>query len=448
MQTLDDLLLSFLDDPRNVVAAGALAFVLVVCTVHYVYVRLVLKSLLRNPLRTGLTSMAIMVLVFVVTLIWSMLALLDAATREKSRDLKALVTERWQLPSQMPFSYEASLKDGAAGGPGDVRPQDYMSWQFYGATTDERRTRESLAFFFAIEPRKALAMMDGLDTLTGREREELEEMVRMMEQDKRRIVLGRDRIKALNKRVGDRISLYSINYLGIDFDECEIIGVLPEGSWNLVGIMNRDRLNNALDAYKQRTGKPHPMDGKSLNIVWLKVPDMAAYNRVAQQITESPLYTNPAVKCETASSGVAAFLDAYRDLLWGLRWLLVPAILAIMALVIATAISISVRERRTEIAVLKVLGYTPWQVLGLVLSEAVFIGALSGFLSVAATFLFINGVLGGVKFPIAFFPAFRIPVAQLWLGPLVGGLTALTGSIVPAWSARSVKVSEVFARIA
>jgi putative ABC transport system permease protein len=125
----------------------------------------------------------------------------------------------------------------------------------------------------------------------------------------------------------------------------------------------------------------------------------------------------------------------------------VPAILGVMALVIATAISISVRERRTEIAVLKVLGYTPTQVLILVLSEALLIGALSGLVSVIGTMTVINGLFGGVPFPIAFFPKFRVPLAALWWGPAIGGMTALAGSFLPAWSARSVKVSEVFSRI-
>ena len=78
----------------------------------------------------------------------------------------------------------------------------------------------------------------------------------------------------------------------------------------------------------------------------------------------------PAVKCETLSSGVASFIEPYKDLLFGVRWLLSPAILAALSLVIANAISISVRERRTEMAVLKVLGFTPLQLLLLVLSEA------------------------------------------------------------------------------
>jgi hypothetical protein len=31
---------------------------------------------------------------------------------------------------------------------------------------------------------------------------------------------------------------------------------------------------------------------------------------------------------------------------------------------------------------------------------------------------------------------------------VIGGLTGLVGSVIPAWFARSVKVSEVFAKVA
>src|SRR5262249_25674532 len=147
-----------------------------------------------------------------------------------------------------------------------------------------------------------------------------------------------------------------------------------------------------------------------------------------------PRYTAPAVKCETASSGIAGFLDSYRDLLWIMRWLLAPTLLATMALVIANAISISVRERRAEVAWLKVLGFSPTQVMALVLGEALLIGVGSGLLSAALSFFLVNSG-GGVKFPIAFFPAFKIPLDAFWWGVAVGGGTALLGSLLPAWSA-------------
>src|SRR5262249_48011630 len=117
-------------------------------------------------------------------------------------------------------------------------------------------------------------------------------------------------------------------------------------------------------------------------------------------------------------------------------------------MVIAVAISISVRERRTEMAVLKVLGFSPNQVMALVLGEAVLIGASSGLFINALAYVLINQVLGGIPFQIAFYPVVPMPAAVLWWGPAIGGGTAILGSLVPAWAARSVKVSEVFSKVA
>jgi putative ABC transport system permease protein len=99
-------------------------------------------------------------------------------------------------------------------------------------------------------------------------------------------------------------------------------------------------------------------------------------------------------------------------------------------------------------AVMKVLGFGPNTIMFLVLGEAVLVGVSGGLLSAGITWHLVNNVLGGLKFPIAFFPAFFIPPAALWWGPALGGLTALAGSILPAWSARTVKVSEVFSKVA
>jgi putative ABC transport system permease protein len=118
-----------------------------------------------------------------------------------------------------------------------------------------------------------------------------------------------------------------------------------------------------------------------------------------------------------------------------------------MAMVICNSISISVRERRTEMAVLKVLGFGPGQIMLLVLGEAILIGAGSGLVIAGGTWWIVNQAMGGVPFPIAFFPSFSIPNEAWWWGPVLGGLTALAGSLTPAWSARRVKVAEVFAKI-
>jgi putative ABC transport system permease protein len=413
------------------------------------FLLLIFKNVRRNLVRSSLTSLGTMALVLVVTLVWSILAFLDQVTSEKQNNLKAIVSERWQFPSQMPFSYATTLVEGAAREESDVRPEDSMTWQFFGGTLDpERSTRSERLFAFAMEPAKLKTMMDDLDTLPDDQAAELDAAIAKMNANRQGIMLGQDWLKILNKRLGDRFTLYGLNYKGINL-EVEVVGTFPPGRYDKSAVIHRDYLNNALDAWpRSHNGQKHFLADKRLNLVWLRVPNTAAYSRMADQIQASPLYASPSVKCETASSGIASFLDSYRDLIWGMRWLLAPACLVSLSLVIANAISISVRERRQELAVMKVLGFRPHQILLLVLGESLLLGAGSGFLSSGLTWYVVNNVFGGLKFPIAFFPSFMISDDALWWGPLVGGLAALLGSLSPAWTACNVKVSEVFAKVA
>jgi putative ABC transport system permease protein len=456
MNSVDKALLQFLDRPQNVAAAAAGAFLLLLVVLYrqqFLFtLRFIGKSLYRNLLRTLLTGLATMVLVFVVTLVWSVFALIDKVTEEKSKDFKSIVTERWQLPSQMPYAYASSLVTGAATEPGDYRvnpDRDAMTWQFWVGSIDPVKvTRESFVFFFCMEPDKVLKMMDGVDEFTEPERAEVERLCKEVEKDPRKVVLGADRLRALNKQVGERFTARGIqSYKDIDF-EVEVVGTFPEGRYNQSGVMNREYFNRTLDDYERKRGAKHPLAEKSLNLVWLRVPDRAVFQRVADQVENRGMYTAPAVKCEMASSAIASFLEPYRDLFWGMRWLFVPAVLATIALVIANAISIGVRERRTEMAILKVLGFSPGRILALVIAEALTVGVVCGLISAGATWYVVDHLMGGVKFPIAFFPAFLVPADAWWWGAAIGGLTALAGSLLPAWSARSVRVSEVFAKIA
>ena len=449
MQSFDDSLMTFLDNPLNLVGLALFLLLIVLAVLYWRPVsftlKFVAKSLRRNLLRSLLTAVAVMLLVFVITLIWTVLSGLDKVMQAKARDFKAIVSERWNVPSQMPPAYAERLKDGAASKPTDARPTDYMSWGFYGGFTDERRNFESLVFFFCMEPEKVLSMMDGLNDLTDEQKAAIDAACKEMKADRTKVVLGKERLKALNKKVGERIKVTGLNYKGIDL-ELTIIGELPEGQYGMMGIMNREYLTEAMNAYKRsHNGQAHPLEEKSLALVWLKVPDVDTYNKVADQITHSAEFTAPSVKCETQSSGMASWLESYQSLLKMMRYLLVPVILSIMALVIAIAISIGVMQRRNEMAILKVLGFGPWQIFFLVVGEAVLLGAVSGFLSSGG--LWLKGEIRLV-IPIAWFRQFPVPWQALWWGPVIGGLTGLVGSVIPAWFARSVKVSEVFAKVA
>ncbi len=457
MEDFDARILTLVDTPRHALETTlwqftALLFfsaaVLILPRVWF-YLTFMMRNLWRNKIRTALTGIATMILVLVVTLVWTVISFLNIVTSEKASNLKVIVTERWQIPSQMPYAYATRLTEGAPRDEGDYHVDpilNSMTWAFYGGTLDPaNRTTENSLFFFVMEPDRFLTMMDGIDEFTAEKRAEIELAIADMKTDFTKVMVGANKLRQMNKRKGERIKVTSLNYKDIDI-ECEICCELPEGRYEQAAVMPRERLNRSLDEYERKNRKPHPMANRSLNLVWLRVPDTKTFQEVERQITTSSEFKSPSVKVETASSGVASFLDAYKDMLWGMRWILVPFILITMALIIAMAISIGVRERRKEIAVLKVLGFGPSQILILVLGEALLVGGICGFLSSSTTLWFINGYMGGFKFPIAFFPTFMVPEDALWWGPVMGLGTALAGSFTPSLSACRIKVSEVFSR--
>ncbi len=412
------------------------------------FMMLIVKNLRRNLIRSMLTSAGVMVLVFVITLIWSILGFLDVATSEKTSNFKGIVTEKWSIPSQMPFTYASDLESGAAREDTDVKPIDSMTWQFFiGSTEKGKMGFNSFLFAFCMEPKKLLTMMDELDSLQPGPKAELEMAIQEMEKNRQGIIVGQKRLAALEKKVGDRIKIFGTNYRDIELD-CEIVGTFPLGRYDNNSCINRDYLNASLDAYQASKKKPHPLANKSMNLVWVKVPNKDTFTKLSGQIDNSPKFATPPVKIETASSGVSNFLAAYKDLLTILRWVLAPSIIATLAVVISNAISISVRERRKEMAVLKVIGFQPNQIMFLVLGEAILLGVVAGSISSIGTYFFVNRVLGGIPFPIAFFSSFPVLDGALWWGAAIGFATSLAGSILPALSTRSIKVVDVFSKVA
>jgi putative ABC transport system permease protein len=414
---------------------------------------MVLKNLRRSLVRTSLTYLAAFAGVVVVSLIWSVLSFIDNAMTERSKDVKAIVTEKFQIPSQMPPSYESGLAAEAVSLPEGMRadPQkDLMSWTFVGSATDpEKRTLETIVFFFALKPDALLTMMDDLDenTIGRAERAKLEQNVANMKSNVRAVIVGNDRLKAIGKRVGERIKVFSFNYKDIDF-EIEIVGTFPRGRYDNSAAMNVDYFRRSLDAYERSHGERHPMADKSMNLYWARFPHSEGFERYAERVGRPGLFSSPAVKVEKSSAAVASFLDAYKDIFFGMRFLMAPFIVGVVVMVVAIGNSISVRERQKELAIMKVLGYDPWQILALVMGEAIFVGAVSGALAAGIFWLLINGLMGGFALPIAFFGKFRFADAALWWGPVVGAFAGAVGSFFPAWSARKVKVTEVFSRIA
>jgi putative ABC transport system permease protein len=351
----------------------------------------------------------------------------------------------------MPLSYTEPLSRGAARRPGDKLPKDSLAWQFYVGTLDPvKRTRENLIALIAMDVRKlprkshrdgkviAQGILDDIDPID-------EEVIEKLAQTTDGCLIGQKRLQALNKKVGERLKITALEYTGIDL-EFEIVSVLPQGRWDQNGIMNQRYLNQAIDAYKGPGGTKHPLDQRRLNMFWVELGNKEDLGPLVEQITTSPALSERPVKCGTFASLMANFLDSFSGFIWFIQWVLVPGSMFSMVLLIANAIGLNVSERTKEMAVLKVLGFHPWQLLVMVLGEALLLGAGSGLLAGILIYFLANRFTGGIALPGS--PPFPVPwMAVVW-GTSVGGATALIGSFLPAWTARSVQASKVFARVA
>jgi putative ABC transport system permease protein len=418
---------------------------------------IMIKNLRRNPLRSILTYLAVFVLVSVLVMVWSALWVLDNFMQGKANDIKVVVSEKYQGASQMPWSYAVPLCEGAydRSRPDSQRPQDSMTWQFYITTIDPvKLTRDSQIFFFVMDPQKAPTLMERLfDDVPQQSKQkagiklgdaqEFMSAINRMVSNKRGVIIGSRILTAIGKRVGDRIKVFGINYKDIDL-EVEIVGSFPEGRFSSNAILNRDYFNDALDNYpRTHGGEKHAHADRRLNMVILQVEDLKQYSKITEQIDSSGQFVDPAVKCETLSAYAVTRLDSYRDIIFGMRWLLAPAIVVTLALIIANAISLSVRERRKEVAIFKVLGYQPGMILVLILGEAMLLGALGGLLGSVVLYQAVNRLVdsSGTVLPIF------IPEQALWWGPVMGLLAGFAGSVVPAWNACRTRVATVFARV-
>ncbi len=411
---------------------------------------LILKNLRRSKVRSILTVLAVVFLVAIVSMIWTVLRFLNAAMAKKESDIAVVITERYRIPSRFDRRFMNDI----------IQPSSPLNreleqlpgfdshlhnvWHFAVFSLDpEMKDPDKTFFCIATIPEKIPLMIDGLQDLDP-------QLTRLMQEppvsrlERIGILMGANRLAKIGKKVGDVFKAKSLSHrdgtpmrkpILMDF---EIVGeVGAHTRWTEAAFMDYEYLDRVLTLEKSE------LDGK-VNLGWLKFGDEpsanAAGGAIEREIAE--------LKSETGATAVSRFLEPYKDLLNGVRYLLVPAILAVMMVIVANAIGITVRERTKEMAVLKVLGFRPWHILALVLGEAILLGLVGGLLGSAVTYALINHLIGGIKIPIAFFPVFFVPVVALWWGPAVGAATAFLGAFVPAWSARRIKVSEVFAKVA
>ncbi len=148
----------------------------------------------------------------------------------------------------------------------------------------------------------------------------------------------------------------------------------------------------------------------------------------------------------TRTETEAAFRAGFVSLAGNLALLLNAIGIAVsFTILLVTAITMSVRERRTEVAVLKTLGFSSRAVLGLVLAEALVIAATGGLGGLALSAWAI-GALPSLPFlgeAVRGVPNLRLASSVAALGLGLALLLGLLAGLAPAWNAYRARVVEM-----
>jgi putative ABC transport system permease protein len=173
----------------------------------------------------------------------------------------------------------------------------------------------------------------------------------------------------------------------------------------------------------------------------IRIADAGKAPQIAQAI-DSQFANSPA---ETKTTTEKAFMQAFANQVGNIA-LIVQSIIAmaffIILLVTANTMAESVRERTSEFAVLKTLGFTDGRVMALVLTESCLIAGVGGFLGLGLAALVVS------RLPATnLIPTLYVPTSSLAAGAaLVVGLGVVAG-IFPALRAMRLRIVDALRRV-
>jgi putative ABC transport system permease protein len=174
-------------------------------------------------------------------------------------------------------------------------------------------------------------------------------------------------------------------------------------------------------------------------VVRVDDPDRAAEiaNAIDAEFANSP--------AETSAETEMAFVQGFAKQVGNIGAIMVGVLSAVfftILLVAGNTMAQSVQERLGEIGVLKAIGFTHGQVMGMVLAESCVLAALAGGAGLALAWFFISlgDPTGGAL------PAFFIPSGAFIVGALLTVGLGIAAGFFPALHARRLQVAEALRR--
>lgn len=382
------------------------------------YLPLVWKSLWRKKLRTIFT-LASITAAFVLFGVLAAVQMAFSMGVELTGADRLVMTHKTSIIQPLPVSYLARIE--AVPGVVDAT---HASW-FGGYYQDPKN-------FFAqlpVEPEAYLRMYPELILS--------EEEKQAWLADRTGAVVGRATADLLGVEVGDRIPITGTPWRkkdGSDTWELNVVGIYEgaeKGTDTTQFLFHYDYFDEARAFGEGLVG---------WYVIRIADPDRAA--QVAEAL-DAEFANSPA---ETKTSTEKAFAQAFANQVGNIPAIvraIVGSVFFILLLVSGNTMAQSVRERVSELAVLKTLGFTHGKVLGLVLAESLLIALLGGAAGLALSWV----VVGGMGQAVAqFLPVFYLPGQQVGVGALLALALGLVAGLPPAIQAQRLSIVDALRR--
>jgi putative ABC transport system permease protein len=148
---------------------------------------------------------------------------------------------------------------------------------------------------------------------------------------------------------------------------------------------------------------------------------------------------------ETKTTTEKGFVEGFAKQVGDIGAIMIAILVAVlftMLLVAANTMAQSVRERTSEMGVLKTLGFSNVSILSLILGESVLIAVLGGALGLGAAWLIVQGgdPTNGML------PIFILPTRDVVLGGVMIVLLGLIAGALPAFNAMNLKITDALRR--
>lgn len=381
--------------------------------------RLILKNTLRHKLRTLLTLIGL----FIATLAFGLLqTVVNAwyAGAANASEARLVTRNAISLVFPLPLTYRPKIR--ALEG---VEALTHASW--FGGIYQEPKN-----FFpqFAVDAGSYLSLYPEyrLD----------ENELRAFMRDKRGAVVGRKLATRFGWKPGDTVTLKGTIYPGNwEFVVRAIYDGRDEKTDTNQFFMHWDYVNEVMR-------KTIPRRTNTVGVYVVKVSDPTRTADISRTIDALFKNSQAETLTETEQAFQLGFVSMTEAIVVAIRAVSFLVILIILA-VMANTMSMTARERTSEYATLKALGFSPRTIVTLIVGESLTLALIGGALGMLAL-LPLSQVFGSAMGSL--FPVFYVAPETLWLQLTCALTVGLIAAAAPAWSAARVNIVDGLRHVA